>query len=394
MSYIKMDYDKIIVNIFISNTGRSKKSKLNRLDNYPNIKNYLINRFTDYSSSFKEILDRIKFGIEKRPVCKECGSIVKYKGLINGYPTYKDFCSCKCAQNSSFTRNKYVNTCIVKYGVENSLKSKEINQKRILTLFSNYNVTVPSKSEEIKEKIRITCENKYGCDSPLQNKEIRKKIENTNILRYGHKTPLANKEYMKYKLTYLYGVEYATQIPYVKEKISEGTSSINCRKKKEKTCLERYGVPHISMNEEIKNKKIETRRKHNTFNTSKPEEELFLYIKDKFPTVIRQYNKDKRYLFDCDFYIPELDYFIELNGFCSHGDHPFNSNNEDDIDKLNTWKLKSKNHPMYKNMIKVWTIKDPEKRECARRNNLNFKEVWSLEEGKEFIDNLYNMMES
>ena len=112
MSYIKMDYDKIIVNIFISNTGRSKKSKLNRLDNYPNIKNYLINRFTDYSSSFKEILDRIKFGIEKRPVCKECGSIVKYKGLINGYPTYKDFCSFKFAQNSSFTINKYVNNCI------------------------------------------------------------------------------------------------------------------------------------------------------------------------------------------------------------------------------------------------------------------------------------------
>ena len=31
---------------------------------------------------------------------------------------------------------------------------------------------------------------------------------------------------------------------------------------------------------------------------------------------------------------------------------------------------------------------DVEKRNCAKEHNLNFKEVWSLKEGKEFIDNL------
>ena len=40
--------------------------------------------------------------------------------------------------------------------------------------------------------------------------------------------------------------------------------------------------------------------------------------------------------------------------------------------------------------ITIWTIKDPEKRDCAQRNHLNFKEVWDLYERKEFIDYIYN----
>lgn len=43
--------------------------------------------------------------------------------------------------------------------------------------------------------------------------------------------------------------------------------------------------------------------------------------------------------------------------------------------------------------ITIWTIKDVEKRNCAKEHNLNFKEVWSLKEGKEFIDNLYEKKE-
>lgn len=32
--------------------------------------------------------------------------------------------------------------------------------------------------------------------------------------------------------------------------------------------------------------------------------------------------------------------------------------------------------------ITIWTIKDVEKRNCAKEHKLNFKEVWSLDEGK------------
>lgn len=387
-----MDYDKILLKIFLTNSGRSKYV-LKKLNNYPNIKEYLDNRFYDYSESYKEILDRIKFKIEIRPTCKLCGANVKYKGLLNSQPTYKTYCSCSCAQKSEETRNKYKEKCIQKYGVDNSFKDKQIQEKKRKSLMDHYGVIVPSKSDEIKEKIKNTCLEKYGAASLLQSGEIRKKIEITNLEKYGSITPLGNTEFMKAKIKEKYGVEYSTQIPYVKKKISEGTSSLKCKRKKEKTCMERYGVPHISMDEDIKNKKIETRRKNHTFNTSKPEEELYVYIKSKFPSVIRQYKDKERYPWQCDFYIPELDYFIELNGTWTHGKHPYNPNSEDKalLEKMQTKALSG--HKYYLNAIKTWTIYDVNKRETAKRNNLNFKEVWSLEEGKEFIDDLYTKRE-
>lgn len=41
-----------------------------------------------------------------------------------------------------------------------------------------------------------------------------------------------------------------------------------------------------------------------------------------------------------------------------------------------------------KEILKVWTVSDPKKRQYAKVNNLNFKEVWTLQEGKDFIDSL------
>lgn len=141
--------------------------------------------------------------------------------------------------------------------------------------------------------------------------------------------------------------------------------------------------------EKIENKKNDTKRKNHTFNSSKIEEELYLYIKEKFPSVKRQYKDNERYPWCCDFYIKELDYFIELNGSWTHGNHPFDSLSKEDQDRLKEMKTKAVNSKYYNNAIKNWTERDVNKRNKAKENNLNFKEVWSLKEGKEFIDKLY-----
>ena len=39
-------------------------------------------------------------------------------------------------------------------------------------------------------------------------------------------------------------------------------------------------------------------------------------------------------------------------------------------------------------MIEGWTISDVNKRETAKRNDLNFHEFWNLNNAKEFINNL------
>ena len=145
--------------------------------------------------------------------------------------------------------------------------------------------------------------------------------------------------------------------------------------------LNKYGVDSYPKTIDFKQKKIDTQRKNGTFNTSKEENNIYILIKEKYPDTIRQYKSDK-YPFVCDFYIPSLDLYIEYNGSWTHGNKPFEGTKEDNI-KLEYWK--SKNTKYYNNAIKTWTIRDVNKRKIAKENNLNYIELWTLEEAKKWI---------
>lgn len=57
-----------------------------------------------------------------------------------------------------------------------------------------------------------------------------------------------------------------------------------------------------------------------------------------------------------------------------------------DLNDINTLKIwESKN---YQNGIYTWTIKDIEKRNIAKKNNLNYKEIWTVNEMYEFVKGL------
>lgn len=120
-----------------------------------------------------------------------------------------------------------------------------------------------------------------------------------------------------------------------------------------------------------------TKKINNSFNTSNPEEVLYkqLLEDNKNKTIYRQY-KDSRYPFYCDFYIKEDDLFIELNNHWTHGGHPFDPNNKEDLEKLALWEEKAKKSKFYKNAIIVWTIRDVEKQKCAKENNLNYITIY------------------
>ena len=264
---------------------------------------YLLNRYND-SYSLKETIYRIKYNIDKRPVCKKCGKEIRF---IGGKEIFTLFCCKSCA--NSYNHIAADNTKQIKYGSINNIN------KMKSTCIERYGVDNVWKSEKIKEKLKKTWLNKYGVD---------------NYAKLTHNV--------------------------------------------------------YAFTEEAKQKRIETKRKNHTFNTSKPEEELFDYIKHKFSDVKRQYKDKERYPYNCDFYIPELDYFIELQGYYTHGKHPYNPNSKED--NILIKKYKEKYGPNCQ-AITIWTIKDVEKRNCAKEHNLNFKEIWNLKEGKEFIDLLY-----
>lgn len=331
-----------------------------------NVYRYLVNRYDD-SSNIEETIYRICKGIEKHPKCPICNNPIKFN---KKNPELFNVCCCQKCTNiylnkigklnnkSSIEKAKKTRkqTLKEKYGVENSYQLEKSKLKIKETCLRKYGVDHPMKDETIKNKvkeaIKKSCEEKYGVDNPLSSKEIRQKIENTNIKKYGVKTPLQNK--------------------------TIHTKAVNQAKE---VFQEKYGVDNPWKAKIIQTKVIETKKKNHTFNTSKPEELLYNKLVDKYSKddVIRQY-KSELYPFACDFYIKSKDLYIELQGMWTHGGHPFNPNSKDDLAKLNIWKEKAKTSKFYELAINVWTISDVKKREIVKKNNLNYKEIWNLNE--------------
>lgn len=104
--------------------------------------------------------------------------------------------------------------------------------------------------------------------------------------------------------------------------------------------------------------------------------------------VIYQYRDELRYPFNCDFYVKNLDYFIELQGYWTHGKFPFKKDDPKCIEKLDKWKKKG-----FNDAIHNWTIRDVLKRNTAIANKLTYIEIfnlryWSLEKFQNFFSSI------
>jgi len=350
-------------------------------------------------------------------ICPECG---KRCGFINMRLGYRAYCSVKCSSNSKDVRKKFKETCLERYGDDNYNNRSKFKE----TCLGRYGVEYASQSEEVKHKIKETCLDRYGVENPLQNIEIREKYKQTCLKKYGKESFFQTDKFKeKYRETCLerYGVEYAFQSEEVKSKIKETcldrygvenySKSDEYRDKVKETCLERYGVENYSKSDEFKNKAKETclekygtenysksdefkekfndiewvrsineksyqtKKANNSFNTSKIEDQLKEYFDSNNINYISQYKSDL-YPFNCDFYFPDKDLYVEIQGSWTHGTHPF-TGSEEDMNNLNLWE--SKGTKYYENAIEVWTIRDVEKREKAKKNNLNYLEIFSCD---------------
>ena len=249
-------------------------------------------------------------------------------------------------------------TCLEKYDVDNVFKLDNIHQKGIQA----------AQSEEAKEKRKQSCIEHFGVDNPFKSDKIKDKIKNTNINKYGVSSYSQTKEFKeKLEQTCLnkFGVKSNLNLPEIKEKV----------KKKINT-------------HEAKIKASETMRKNG--NKSKLETKLENFLILHNITYFIEYNKDERYPFCCDFYLPNSDMFIEINGYWVHGGHWFNKNDLEDLKKLNLWKEKAKTSNFYKYAIKIWTQQDLKKYEYAIKNNLNYVVLWNYQDIDNFINKILN----
>lgn len=204
----------------------------------------------------------------------------------------------------------------------------------------------------------------------IQNKRRGLSTKKTNLVRYGIANGHDEKAKEKLKQTSLakYGTENPWQAKEVKQKCDE-------------TRFKKYDDKHYTNRE----KAFETTKKNGMYRT-KLEDRYFDKLKEKYPDIIQHYTSEK-YPFECDFYIPSKDLYIELNVFYLHGGHFFNEKNPEDLDKLNDWKSRDID-------ITVWTVKDLIKRDFVIRNKLNYTVLWSEKELNDFIDRKFELADT
>ena len=278
---------------------------------------------------------------------------------------------------SEIVKEKSKQTCLKRYGAENAMKNEKIKNKARNNFIKSFGYNTPFAKPEIKEKIKEIFINKYGVDNALSSKEVQEKITYTMKNKYGSRDILHTE----------YGLQKTKETLIDKYGVDNISKYRPAREKYENTMLEKYGtktycqsIDYENNKSKILNKINDTKRKNGTFNTSKAEEFLYTLLKENYNDVKRQYNKDKRYPWHCDFYIPKLDCFIELNGSWVHGNHPFNSDSNEDQKLLEKWK--NKNTKYYNNAIKIWSSIDVKKRNKAKEENLNYIEIFSINENK------------
>ena len=278
-------------------------------------------------------------------------------------------------------KNKIKQACIKKYGGMGA-SSDVIKQKIKNTNKKKYGYEYGFQSQLIKDKIKETNLEKYGVENPFQSEIIKDKIKETNLEKYGVEYLSQSKGFQnKVKQTCLdkYGSEYYTRSQEYQSRYNEIQNKIK------ETNLEKYGVENynqseegrarlssILSSEEVQTKINNTKRLNHTFNSSEIEELFSNYLDSQHIEYKRQY-RSKEYPFNCDFYLPKYDLYIEIQASWTHGGHPYNEESDKDI--LESWK--SKDTDYYNNAIETWTKRDVKKREVAVQNHLKYLEIFS-----------------
>lgn len=234
-------------------------------------------------------------------------------------------------------------------------KREREERQRERALYGYHRRCLTEEEKIVANERRIaTSQSRYGVDHPSQRASFRQLASQymsdpENQRRIRARTVATNQE--------RYGVAYFTQLPEHRQEQSRRMSDPSHQRRI-----------------------LSAKRENGTLATSAPEDALYEllveYVNQHGMTVVRQYRDEKRYPFAVDFYIPERDLFIELNGSWSHGGHWCESDREMDQKTVQTWLKKGKKSKYYRVALETWTKRDVCKREAARQAELNYVTLW------------------
>ena len=339
---------------------------------------------------------------------------VKEKTKQTNLEKYGDVIAQKNEKVKNKIKTSNINICIERYNETNVMKVSYIMQRQKDTNLKKYGVECVFANKEIREISKQTSLKRYGVEYPSQSNIIKELIKEHNLIKYGETHPCKTEYYRKLlsdivsskdvqdkmKKTYLekYGVDNPFKSKEIQDKIKQTNlekygyeypiQSKEIQNKYKHTCLEKYGYEYAAQAKEIQQKIYETKKKNGSYGKSKEEDYLYnvlveIYGKDN---VERQYSSDL-YPFACDFYIISEDLYIEYNGIWTHGHTPYIGSKENEM-KLKEWKQKAETSKFYQNTIITWTISDIKKRNTAKENNLNYIELWDLNDVEMYVSKL------
>lgn len=257
--------------------------------------------------------------------------------------------------SSSESKTKYEMECLEKYGVKNAGWSKEARLKRINTCLNKYGVdhnfklldsSKQSKQiwndrhDEIISKIEHTCLRKYGSKYYAQTEEFVSQSKQTLINHYGSLKEAYNFKKEKGKQTKFkcYGDKFYHNAEQMSETIKERHTKFELEHDciQYKKLLDMYGQGWKSLelpiiyngrfryvsNEYLDIIKEYSSSLHGCNSVSRPEEEIYEYIRTFYNKEIKRNNrtmiKDDNHQYELDIYLPNIKVAIEFNGTYWH----------------------------------------------------------------------------
>ena len=228
------------------------------------------------------------------------------------------------------------------------------------------------KTPETRERISKSVKKAY------ENPELRRKVsERTKEALDNPETRQKRSETAKalWKTE-----EYRTK---VSSSMKAHHSTLEFRQKQSAILKETHKLYGTS----IAKKRCTTMKSNGSYSTSSWEDDSYSLLCSHFNTVQRQY-RSELYPFNCDFYIPSLDLYIECHFNWTHGGRCFNANNESCKEQLAQWKDKAKTSKYYENAIYTWIDLDIRKKQCAIDNKLNWLCFYTIEDFNKWLRSL------
>ena len=251
------------------------------------------------------------------PICKY-GVKKKFTWFANGFAWCGNRQDCKC--NKEFSVEKSKQTNLNRYGVESFAQSKEYLAKAKATNIRKFGVAHASLSPAIRDRATSTCMEKYGTKYPIQLEEFKKKTKQTKFSNHGDEN-FNNSDQRKETLNSLYGVSNPAYIKMTSSQIEilmskESFESFVHGKSKPVAAYE-LGVDPNTIS-----KYAEIYGCHDMFLPSRNSKLEYLVKTILDNNGIKYIQQSYRIIppYELDFYLPDFNIAIELNGNYWHSE--------------------------------------------------------------------------